>query len=179
MISKWQKIQEKFILKSRVFSYSQIERASTITPQKKNIFDIITCPPWINVIALTEKKEVVFVRQYRHGIDDITLEIPGGVCHPQEDPMISAKRELSEETGYRAQLWTNLGKVHANPAFMTNTCHFFLAQNLSPGLQELDPDEEIDIQLIPIKEVYELISAGKISHALVVAAFFFYRMKYE
>ncbi|MEX2396697.1 MAG: NUDIX hydrolase, partial [Balneolales bacterium] len=90
-------------------------------------FFVIEAPDWINVVAMTSDDHVVLVEQYRHGTEEATLEIPGGVIDETDDsPLQAAKRELSEETGFTSPKWTPLGSVSANPAIMNNRCHLFL-----------------------------------------------------
>ncbi len=92
----------------------------------------------MNVIALTDREDVVLIRQYRHGIGEVTLEIPGGLMDADE-PLAAAKRELLEETGYRAEEWIDLGYVHPNPAIQNNRCYTFLALGAKlAGAQSLD-----------------------------------------
>jgi len=135
--------------------------------------------PWVNIIAITPDDEVVMVRQYRHGIRDITLELPGGVIDEHDDPQSGARRELLEETGYDAQSWELLGVFHPNPAIQTNLCYTFLARNAYRATrQHLDELEDIEVVLYPMKEIPKLLKEGVISHALIVAAFGTFFLKY-
>jgi len=115
---------------------------------------------------------VLLIRQYRFGIEEFTLEIPGGMCDPGESPLKAAERELSEETGHRANSMAEIGWVHPNPAIQSNRCYTFLAKGLVPdGDPDPDPDEEIELVREPLLRIPELIAGGRITHALVVAAF--------
>lgn len=132
----------------------------------------IDAPHWINVIPVDDRGDVLFVRQYRFGIEDFTLEIPGGMCDPGESPATAAARELREETGRRAGRIVELGWVHPNPALQGNRCYSYLARDLTRvGDPEPDPDEEFELVTVPLRDVAGLIADGSISHALVVAAF--------
>ncbi len=140
-------------------------------------FDVLECPNWVVVIARDEHKKLLLVKQYRHGIDDFTLEGPAGVIDPGEDPITSAKRELLEETGHESSDWTYLGKLSANPAFQTNFCHFFFADNCAYKMeQRLDPLEEIEIILVNQSEIKEMIANGEIHHSLFLAALGLYQL---
>jgi len=142
---------------------------------KEKSFTVIQSPNWVNVIALTTDDQVVMVRQYRHGIDDLTLEIPGGIVDPGEDALTAVKRELYEETGYRAQRWVKLGEVESNPAFMDNHCGLFLALDATlEGAGELDETEFIEVELHPLETIPGRMADGTIRHSLVVSAFFFF-----
>jgi 8-oxo-dGTP pyrophosphatase MutT (NUDIX family) len=131
----------------------------------------LDCSDWVNVIALTDDGQMVLVEQYRHGTDEITLEIPGGAVDPGEGPEIAAARELEEETGYRASELIEIGRVDPNPAFLSNRCWTYLALGCrSDGTVNLDPSEEIEVSLAPIDSFARLIDEGAITHSLVIAA---------
>jgi ADP-ribose pyrophosphatase len=132
----------------------------------------IEAPDWVNVIALTAASEVLLLRQYRFGVDQVTLEIPGGMCDPGETPAEAARRELREETGYAAGELIELGWVHPNPALQTNRCHSFLARDVvQVGPPAPDEHEDLELVTLPLAEIPRRIAAGEITHALVVAAF--------
>ncbi|PRX29797.1 8-oxo-dGTP pyrophosphatase MutT (NUDIX family) [Orenia metallireducens] len=127
---------------------------------------------WVNIVPITPENEIVFVKQYRFGIDDVTLEVPAGTLDSGEnDPEAAAKRELLEETGYASQQVIYLGKVAVNPAIQNNYCHFYLAEDASlVGEQNLDLTEDIEVELIKLADVDKLISNGSINHSLAVLA---------
>lgn len=135
--------------------------------------DVFTfqCPDWCNVLALTPKREVVFIWQYRFGTDQLELEIPGGVLERGEDPIDAARRELREETGYEAARIEVLGSVAPNPALQGNFCHFFVAHEAEKTAEtSFDEHEEIEVALVPIAEVAGLIDTGIVRHSLAIAA---------
>jgi len=111
------------------------------------------------------------VRQFRFGIADFSLEIPGGVMEAGEDPVETGLRELREETGYTGAAARLLGSVHPNPAIQSNRCHYVLVENaVRAHDQEWDTDEEIAVELRPVEEVLALARSGGITHALVLNA---------
>lgn len=128
---------------------------------------------WANVVALTRNNEVVLVRQYRHGVEDVLSEFPGGVVEDDEDPADGAARELLEETGYRAAGLISIGKIYPNPALQTNTLHCFLALEAEKvNEQNLDAGEDIEVQLVALDEVVEMAKRGEFPHALQTAVLF-------
>ena len=131
----------------------------------------LDCPDWINIIPVTNGGEMVLVRQYRHGTDEVTLEIPGGAVDPGESTATTAARELEEETGYRAAELVEIGRVDPNPAFLSNRCWTFLALGCrADGEIRPDPSEEIEVVRAPLADFGRLIDRGDITHSLVVAA---------
>jgi 8-oxo-dGTP pyrophosphatase MutT (NUDIX family) len=142
-----------------------------------NVFEpyIIECGTWVNVIALTKRREVVLERQYRHAVGQVLLEIPAGVMEPEdESPLQAAKRELLEETGYTSENFIEVGRTYSNPATHTNLTYSFLALDVElVGQQNLDATEEIDISLVPFDEFVRLAKAGDLPQALHVSALFF------
>jgi len=160
-------------------SLFKIQRKSQDTGAEGE-FDIIQCLNWANVVAITADKKIVLVRQYRHGVDDLTLELPGGAVHIGEDPLLAAQRELEEETGYTAKEWKLLGEVDSNPAFMSNSCKTYLALDaVKTHSQNLDPLEEIEVVLKNVDEIKPMIKSREITHSLIVAALFFFELESE
>jgi 8-oxo-dGTP pyrophosphatase MutT (NUDIX family) len=134
-------------------------------------FSIVEAPDWINVIALTEDKEIVLVEQYRYGIQEPTLELPGGMVDPGENPEETSIRELKEETGFEGTEVINLGKVSSNPAILTNDTYTYLIKGCKRvSEQALDGNERINVHVMPLQDFLDLVAKGEVHHSLVVAA---------
>lgn len=134
-------------------------------------FSIIEAPEWMNVIPLTSDNEIVLVEQFRYGIEEPTLELPGGMVDAGETHDETAKRELLEETGYAGDTWQYLGKVSSNPAFLTNYTHLYVVENCEKMQeQQLDGNERINIHTMLLEDFLELVHEGTVHHSLVVAA---------
>lgn len=168
---RWQVTRRKLAATYPIFT---IHDQHAIHPEtgEERPFVIVDCPSWVNVIALTPSDEVVLVSQYRHGSDNVELEIPGGMVDPGEDPLHAGQRELAEETGYEAKEWLQLGVVKPNPAFQTNLCWTYLALD-AQRTQDPTPDggEVIEVTTQPLSLIPTYIKERTIDHSLVVAAF--------
>lgn len=174
MIKTWPCIASKTTYSNRIFS---IKTNTTRSPRTGNEheFFVIESSDWVNIIPVTDDRHVVMVRQYRHGSNRITLEIPGGMLDPGDTAEKAASRELLEETGYEAGEWLKLGDVSPNPAIFNNRCHTFLARNLKKvRVPKPDQTEDIDVVLVHLSKIPHLIRKGTIDHALVIAAFYWY-----
>lgn len=171
----WKRIESKQIADCRVFTVREDLSEDSETKEKANFF-IVENPDWVNIIALTEDEKVVLIEQYRHGTDEITLEIPGGMVDKGEKPEVCAERELLEETGFSAKEFVYLGKSHPNPAIQSNLIFHFLAKDCEQTAEtNFDEHEDIRVKLVDLKEIESLIETERITHSLVLAGF--YRLK--
>jgi len=130
---------------------------------------------WVTIVALTSAHEVVLERQYRHGVQKVILELPGGVMDSKdESPLCAAQRELLEETGYTSDSFIQIGCVSPNPANHTNLIYYFLALNAEKvGSQSLDETEEIEVLLKPLDEVIAMAKKSELLQSMQVGAMFF------
>lgn len=170
---KWETIASQFVLDD---PWCQIRRDTVKLPNGKIIDDFFVNvrSDVVLILAITKDKKVVFVRQYRHAVQEILLELPGGSFKPElEDSLKAAARELKEETGYVAKCMTQIATLYDNPVKDTNKIHLVLAEDvLLAGPQQLDPTEDINIILIPLEEIPEKISKGEIVVSGTIAALF-------
>ena len=126
---------------------------------------------WINVVALTDEGLSIMVDQYRFGIGARTLETPGGMVDPGEDPLTAAKRELLEETGYGGGKWRHLGAVEPNPAIHPHLCHHFLADGVRRiQAPEPGPGEAIGLEFLSFTGIRAAMADGRLRHALALSA---------
>ncbi len=136
-------------------------------------FIVIDAPDWAVVAPVTPEGELILVQQFRFGANAMSLELPGGVIEPGEDPTTAAVRELAEETGYRGGAPVVLGKVYSNPAIQNNRTHLILVPDVTlQQATEWDTDEEIEISRAPISEVLKAARRGEITHALMLNLLF-------
>ena len=167
----WRRERSEPVADCRVF---KVRRDFSADPRGRGEHDfyVIEAPDWINVIPLTKAGEVVFIEQYRHGTEGISLEIPGGMVDPGEEPRETAARELLEETGYAAREVVFLGKTRPNPAIQDNWIHTFLARDCEYRHEPLNAGtEQTRVRLVAPESVPALIARGEIDHSLVVVGF--------
>ena len=173
----WIAEEERPILDCRIFQVEQLV-ARRHPAEGQRTFYRIDSADWTNVIPVTEDGDVVLIRQFRHGMGAEILEIPGGIVEPGEAPQDCAARELFEETGYRAETMTPIGSVNPNPALFRHRLHCFLAEGCRKVSEVSNPgDEETVVQVVALDDIPELIRSGAIDHALVLAAFHWFRLR--
>jgi ADP-ribose pyrophosphatase len=156
-----------------VFSVSRL-RSRSPRDGAEHAFFRIEAGDWVNVVPVTAAGDLVLIRQYRHGAGEITLEIPGGMVDPGEDPRTAAARELREETGYAAAEIHEIGRSNPNPALFANRLHTFVARGCE-WVDEIrnEGNEETRVELVSRADVPGLVRAGRIDHALVLAGLFY------
>jgi ADP-ribose pyrophosphatase len=122
-------------------------------------------------MAVDKKKRILMVRQYRLPAEKYLWELPAGKVDPGEKPLQAAKRELAEETGYKARTWTKLASFWASPGFVQERMTIYLATDLTAGAATPMDDERIEARWFTRKEVREMIAAAKIEDAKTMVGF--------
>jgi 8-oxo-dGTP pyrophosphatase MutT (NUDIX family) len=174
-LQRWQRLETETVYSCRIFSLQKNRNRSPRDGREHDFF-VLDSGDWVNIIPVTPDDQVVLIHQYRHGIEEFTLEIPGGMVDPHDpSPLHAARREMQEETGYDSEDIIPLGAIHPNPAIQGNRCHTFLARNVEKRFEtHFDTTEETETILVPSVQLPDLVRQGRITHALVVTAFYWY-----
>jgi 8-oxo-dGTP pyrophosphatase MutT (NUDIX family) len=176
-LKKWELLEEKDISPSKWFPLA-LRKYKLPNERIIDDFYIYKQGKGVMVLAITKNKEIVFVRQYKPGVDDIVLELPAGLV---EDKSIeeNAKRELMEETGIVAEGLELLGNLYQCPTKNNFVCHCFITNNAEINSEpEPDENEEIEVVLIPINEVEKMIAENKIKCSDTLACLYIAKIKY-
>lgn len=132
---------------------------------KEAFREVVRHPGGVCVLALTDRQEVLLVRQFRYPYGEELLELPAGKREPGEDPRLCGIRELEEETGYQAEEFLDFGRLYPTPGYCGEIIYLFLAKGLRPSRQHLDEDEFLDVVKLPLSEALAQVMDGRLPDA--------------
>jgi ADP-ribose pyrophosphatase len=171
---KWKILKSEYLFKDLWFTVraDTCERADgkIITP-----YYVYEFPTWVCAFAITEDGKVIMEKQYRHALDEVAFEVPGG-CVDETDKSLqdAIARELMEETGYEFNKYEYLGKTCANPSTNNNWMHMFLATGgKRVKEQSLDENEDIEVHLMTLDDVKKLLEENQIIQSMHVTTIFY------
>ncbi len=168
----WKVLERQQLLTCRIFTVA--DRLCQAPDGRTGRFMVIETGDWVNVVPVLHRPDgdyFLMVRQYRHGMDAVCMEFPGGMVDAGENPEEAAGRELLEETGFRAGRLRHAGTMSPNPAIMDNRFHVYVADMLEGGNErDLDENEILDALLVPVGEVRARMGEAPYSHALMATA---------
>jgi len=176
--------QKLTILKSRVtyrapvfFVTSEtVREPSGVTARR----DIVRHPGSVVVLGVDRSEaepRVLLERQYRYAAEKVMWELPAGRIDPGETALEGAKRELIEETGYRARKWSKAMFFYVSPGFLDETMTIYLADGLTPGEATPEEDEVIHTTLVPLRKAVEMVMSGTIRDAKTIAGLLWFAKK--
>ncbi len=132
--------------------------------------EVVRHPGAVLVVPLLDGDRIVMIRNFRVAVNQRLLELPAGTLERDEDPQHAAGRELQEETGYRAGRIHRLGEFYTSPGFADELMRVFVAEELAPGGQRLEPGEQIEVETVPCREALAMIDDGRIRDGKTIAA---------
>ena len=145
--------------------YVKVDKDDVLLPHGRKIKDFykVTIKDCAAIVALTPSNQIILKKEYRHCYGQDLIEIPAGVLEDGENPLETAKRELQEETGYRSEKWTYLGKTVESSAKLTNYMYIYLAEDCEKvSSQKLDYGEDIEVIEVGLNEAIEMIMKNEI-----------------
>ena len=170
-------VSSKLAYKGKVFN---VFTDTIIEPGgHRNVRDVIRHNGSVVILAVDESKnpadpDVVLERQYRHAAGQYLIELPAGSRDAGETPLAAAKREMIEETGYRAKRWTMLLRYFASPGFLGEWMQIYLARDIREGKSALEADEHLEVFRMKLSEVMKLVAGGKIHDGKTIIALSLY-----
>ena len=154
-------LNEEYIYKGRII---KVRRDEVELPNgHKSMREVVEHSGGVCVLPLTDRDEVIFVRQFRYPYKEVILEIPAGKRdHGEESPLECGKRELAEETGAKADKYTSLGELYPSPGFCGEVIYMFLATGLTFGDTNPDEDEFLNVEKIPFDKALDMVLSDEI-----------------
>ncbi len=161
-----QNLEEKFISREEIFDGKvlKVVKDKVLLPNGEEAYrELCLHIGAVAIIPLLPDGRVIMERQYRYAHGRVFFEIPAGkLDRADEDPLEAAKRELREETGAVAERITYLGRIDTTPALINERIHLYLAEGLTFGERELDDDEFLEVEAVPLEELVDMVMRGQI-----------------
>ena len=165
-------LASKILYEGKVFS---LRRDTVIEPGGVRADrDIIVHPGSVVILPVFEDGRVLLIRQYRHTVGDFIWELVAGRKEPKESPVAAARRELVEETGYRAKRFRKLLHVIPTPGFVNEWMWIFAAEGLTEGAAQPEEDEKITPKIFTLKQIDSMIQRGTLCDAKSICGLLFY-----
>ena len=160
-------ISSEYLYKGRIIN---LRKDSALLPNgEEAVREVIEHPGGVAVAPLTADGELLMVRQFRYPYKEVVLEVPAGKLSAGEIPLECGKRELREETGATAQEYINLGILYPSPGYVNEKIYLYMAKDLTFGEQNLDDDEFLSVESIPLERAVDMALSGEITDAKTLA----------
>ena len=171
VLKRWQVTASRYLLRDKWLTV-RADDCVTENGAKVAPYYVLEYPDWAHVAAFDGDGRLLVVRQYRHALGRVCVELPGGIIEEGETPLRAIQRELLEETGHAAESWEPLSALSPNPATPTNTLHGFLARGVTPAAAPaLDATEAVTFEFLPVPAILDMIETGEFAQAMQVATF--------
>ncbi len=164
---KEEKISSQIVYEGKILTYT-VDKVK-LPNGRESTREVLIHNGGVTIIAQPEPSKIVLVKQFRYAIGKVFWELPAGTLHKNENPIIAAKRELKEETGYIAKSLEPMGIVYPLPGYSNEVLYFFRATELIDDEPEPDPDENIEVKVMDLKQVWQMIKDGEIRDAKTIS----------
>ncbi len=141
---------------------------------RRTTLNVVEHPGAVAIVPVFDNGDVALIRQFRPAIGSELYEIPAGTLEPDESPLSTARREIVEETGYRARSWKKIAEFYTAPGFCTELMHVYVARGLSPARADADPDEIIRPVRVPLRRALDLVKRGRVRDAKSIVGLLVY-----
>lgn len=173
-IEKWKTLSSEYLIK-RPWLTARKDTVELPNGRINDEYYLLEYPTWVNIVAITKDGEFVMIEQYRHGIDEVIIELCAGVVEKGEDTETAARRELLEETGYAGGEWRLLNVICQNPSTCNNYTYCYLAEGVERiAEQSLDATEDISVHLYSRDEVMEMLLNDEMKQAMMATPLWHY-----
>jgi ADP-ribose pyrophosphatase len=174
-MDKFNLIQSDTVYQGRAFKVNKDE--VEMPDGTRGTLDIVQHSDAVTIIPLDDEGRIWLVRQYRHAGGEVLLELPAGTLDEGELPEVCAHREIREEVGMSAGELENLGEFFLAPGYSTEYMYVYLATGLQADPLETDEDEFLEVEQMPVKDLYDQAERGEIQDGKTLAALFLARSR--
>ena len=166
---------EKTIKSEQIYSGRVLDlRVDTVEgPSGITTREIIDHGEAVTILPYEAPNTVYLIHQFRKAVEEILIEAPAGCMETGEDPLVGAKRELKEETGFEARELIKVGEMYMAPGFCNEFMHYYIAKGLTPGATSFDEDETMELKSYAIGDVFDMIKQKKIIDAKTIMGMYF------
>ena len=170
---EWERLSRATMYEGRVVDVFRDQvRIGADTGVRETAYDVVHHPGAVAIVPLFGDGTIALLSQFRYAVGETIWEIPAGTLSPDETVAACAERELAEETGYRAEKWTQLSRFYTTPGFTDEEMYLFLAEQLTETDGELDEDEDIEVHRVPLETALEWVADGRIQDAKTLVGLF-------
>ena len=167
-------LTSQILFEGKVFDL-KLDKIEYNSSGNKGVREVAVHPGGAVVVPVTKEEKIVMVKQFRYPFQEWVLELPAGKLDYNEDPLKCAERELTEETGYRAEKISKLGHIYTTPGFCTEILHIYLAKDLTPGEHNREEGEEgMEVFEYTVEDIKGKIDKGEIVDAKTLSGIFMY-----
>ena len=159
-------------------AFLSVKKDEILMPDGKTAFrEVVERGAATAILPIDSMGNIILVRQYRHPFQEMILEIPAGIMEEGEEPAECEKRELEEETGFKAKELEFICEMYPTPGFCMEKLYLYIADELEQGKQHFDEDEFIEVEKYTLQQALDMVRDGKIKDAKTILLLFAYQAK--